>query len=324
MSFNYVFNALSEQMFMAAQRVNYTMFLNGVTITDETLMSLLPYWFIAHYSRHLIEGDHDYDVIDRMVKQDFSQCSERIRNFLQSVLLASSINNNQDPVEPPVPKKNFDTILIKEFDVVFLYILPGGILQEVHGIRFENVLRLIRRGTDVDIQPLGQQLGEERRWLENGPVDITIEVRPATECIGERRVRLERPTRVLPVLYEDEGAIAHRADRTVRMLAQHCRGHILQQMLGHDGRRPPGIDEVRVGLHSKLHREGIDHLYAGGPLVVVSPIRGVRKTRLGIDGTLERIRHIIRVRQLPVVPINVASDVKRDLAIVRRDFPRFR
>ena len=93
-------------------------------------------------------------------------------------------------------------------------------------------------------------------------------------------------------------------------------------MLGHDRGSPPGIDEVCVGPHTKLHGEGVDHLHPLRPLIVMRPERRVRKGRLGIDGTLERIGYIVGIRQLTVVPIHVVSDVKRDLAIVVRHVPR--
>ena len=110
-------------------------------------------------------------------------------------------------------------------------VLPVRILSESRCIRINDGLGLIGCGADVNIQPPGQQLGEERRLLGDASVDVTIEVRAATEAIRKGRVRLERPTRVLAVLHEYERSIAHRADRAIRVPAQLGGGHIFEQVL---------------------------------------------------------------------------------------------
>ena len=79
-----------------------------------------------------------------------------------------------------------------------------------------------------------------------------------------------------------------------------------------------------MGPHLEFDGKRVDHLDAIRPLLVVGPVRRVRKSRLGIDGTLERIRDIVGISQFAVVPVNVVSDVKRDLASVVRHLPRFR
>ena len=202
-------------------------------------------------------------------------------------------------------------------------VLPGGMPQEIRGIRIDDGLRLIRGGADENVQPLGQQFGQQRRLLGDASVDVAIDVWAAAEGSRKRRVRLEGPARVLPVLDEYERSITHWADGAIRMLSQRRGRDVLEQMLGHDRHGPPGIDEVRMGPHPKPHGERVDHRYAVWPAVVVSPECSVGKSRLGIDRTLVCIRDVVCIGQFAVVPVDVVTNVKRDLGRVVRQLPRF-
>ena len=100
------------------------------------------------------------------------------------------------------------------------YTRPDGIAREIYtnvGPFLQNPARdalgLIERGTDEDVDVLRQQLGEERRLLRDGAVDVAVEERPAAQALRERRVGLEDPAVGLTVLDEDEGACARSRTR---------------------------------------------------------------------------------------------------------------
>ena len=170
---------------------------------------------------------------------------------------------------------------------------------------------------------LRQQLREDRGLVEDNPVDVSIEEGPATQSLGERRIGLERPAGVLPVLHEDERAIPYGTHVPVRVLPELRGRHVLQQVLRHDGHLAPGVEEVGVGLHAESHGEGVHYLHTTGSLVEVRPVGVVWVPGLRVDGPLERISHVVRVGELTVVPVHILPEVKGDLGVVVCDLPGF-